>query len=52
MFGYCVFTGCSKLVPSDVNDEDNNAVVTYCTSALQSYDAEDSDIEVEEAEID
>ncbi|GMI02255.1 hypothetical protein TrVE_jg7897 [Triparma verrucosa] len=31
-FGYIVFWGCSKLVPSDINVEDSDLVVTYLRS--------------------
>ncbi|GMH94793.1 hypothetical protein TrST_g3374 [Triparma strigata] len=46
-----VFQGCSKLVPSNIDKYDNNAVVAYLRYGYQSDDAEDSDIDVEEMEI-
>ena len=49
--GEYVFFKYSKLVPSDIDDGDSNAVVAYLRS-VQSDDAEDSGIEVEEVEID
>jgi hypothetical protein len=30
--GYCVFDKCSKLVPSDIDDGNNEAVVGYLRS--------------------
>ncbi|GMH96525.1 hypothetical protein TrVE_jg14445 [Triparma verrucosa] len=52
-FGVYVFEDCSKLVPSDIDDYDNDAVVTYLRS-IQLDDSEDvwSDIDVEEVTID
>ena len=50
--GAQVFYYCFELVPSDINDEDNEAAVAYLRYGYQSDDAEDSDIDVEEVTID
>ena len=49
-FGNHVFHECSELVPSDIDIYDCEAVVAYLRS-IQSDDAEDSSIEVEEVTI-
>ena len=50
-FGSNVFTHCSNLVPSHINDNNNEGVVAYLRSK-QSDDSKDwSDIEVEEVTI-